>query len=676
LASSREQSPPAVAGRREQPPSLIAGSFAVALLGGLWGALVAAWSGSLVGRAFGRVEAVLGRVLGGSLLLSLAPGRSQPLETAAGSLTARSVAGGYRTSRRLLFGSFLGRWSRGALAAVPLSTLAGYRWLRVVGAAMLGAAAGQAVQTLLAGDGGGLRPTITEAILYGSLLLVGGLLLWRGDDLARRPSASLVALGWVWRSFSGGESLTVEGSENLRLQRLSATQLAFVTVCCALAALTGLLAGLASGPGGLAVLLAAGAFLAIGLLLVRPEALLVVLAAFPWIDWAARRSLGGLGAAWDELLLLGSFSLLLFGALFTGKVRLRTVPLALPLALAVTAALGSVAVSGVPSEVGLYSLRITFQPLLFFFLGYLLPRDRRWIGRTVVAFLGTSVLLALHGLHQYATGAPMPRKWLDAHETGIATRAYSIIENPNGLGAFLLLGALLAISLALAPLPKRQRLAMAAVALVLAAGIGVTFSRGAWLALIVAGFALAALAYRRLFAALVGLALLAPFVAPPAFLNRLTFVLSEQYLAKSLAAGRLLMWDVALRRIVNAPLFGSGMGTFGGTTAVMFGYHVLWVDNFYLQLAAEGGLILLLAFLWLLLRAGKGLIAATLDQEDPYLRAVSAGIFGGFVAVVLANFTAGVWETLTVGAAFWFLTGLASRPPEGDEEGEGEPRPV
>jgi O-antigen ligase len=257
----------------------------------------------------------------------------------------------------------------------------------------------------------------------------------------------------------------------------------------------------------------------------------------------------------------------------------------------------------------------------------------------------------------------MPKKWVDAHETSIATRAYSIIENPNGLGAFLLMGTLLAASLALAPLRKEQRVLMLGVALVLLAGVGVTFSRGAWLAFVVGGLALAALAYRRLFAGLVLAVLAAPFVVPQPFLNRITFAFSEQYIAKSLAAGRLLMWDVSLRRVINEPLFGSGLGTFGGTSAVLYGYHRLWVDNFYLQLAAEGGLLLLAAFLWILLRAGKGLVAATLDQTDPYLRAVAAGVFGGFIAVLLANMTASVWETLVVGAGFWFLAGMASALP-------------
>ena len=65
--------------------------------------------------------------------------------------------------------------------------------------------------------------------------------------------------------------------------------------------------------------------------------------------------------------------------------------------------------------------------------------------------------LALHGLYQYLTHAPMPASWVDASETDIGTRAYSIVQNPNGLGAFLLMGALVSMSLALARVSRGSR---------------------------------------------------------------------------------------------------------------------------------------------------------------------------------------------------------------------------
>jgi putative inorganic carbon (HCO3(-)) transporter len=283
----------------------------------------------------------------------------------------------------------------------------------------------------------------------------------------------------------------------------------------------------------------------------------------------------------------------------------------------------------------------------------------QWV---VAVFLLAGLALALHGLYQYATNAPMPARWVDLREVGaISTRAYSIIGNPNGLGAFLLLGSLLSLGLALTRgLGKVQRVAMAIVCAVHLAGVAVTFSRGAWLGLGAGILAMIILAHRRYLVPLVAAGVLAWFVVPRQFVDRLTFAFSSTYIAKSLTAGRLYVWKMALGDIAAHPLFGVGMGTFGGTSAVLFNYSRLWVDNFYLQLAAEGGLILLVLFLWVLVRGAKGLLKGYALAPDPFLRALAAGVFGGWVAVAVANVTASVWETLVVGVGFWFLGGLAA----------------
>jgi O-antigen ligase len=318
-------------------------------------------------------------------------------------------------------------------------------------------------------------------------------------------------------------------------------------------------------------------------------------------------------------------------------------------------------VRDVPGDVALFAVRVLFQPLLFYFLGFLFPKNKRWVQWTVAVFVLAGVALALHGLYQYVTHAPMPARWVDVRETDIGTRAYSIIENPNGLAAFLLMGALITLSLTLTRgIRSLQRLAMGLACVVQLGGLAVTFSRGAWLGLGAGILALLVMAHRRYLAPLVAAGVVGWFVVPQTFTNRLTFAFSSSYIAKSSVAGRLYVWKLSLQHIVAHPWFGVGLGTFGGTSAVTFGYGRLWVDNFYLQLGAEGGLLLLAFFLWILWRGAKGLVKGHGVSRDPYLRALAAGVFGAFIAVTVANVTASVWETLVVGAGFWFLAGLAT----------------
>ena len=148
--------------------------------------------------------------------------------------------------------------------------------------------------------------------------------------------------------------------------------------------------------------------------------------------------------------------------------------------------------------------------------------------------------------------------------------------------------------------------------------------------------------------------------APGVFVKRLLFVFSDTYISNSAIDGRTQRWGAALDHIAAHPWFGSGLGTFGGSSAERFGYLSSWVDNYYLQMGAEGGLLLLAAFSWLLLRVGKGLVKGYRVSSDPFAQALSAGVFGAFVATLVANVFASDFETLAVGAAFWFLAGLAT----------------
>ncbi len=429
----------------------------------------------------------------------------------------------------------------------------------------------------------------------------------------------------------------------------------------ALALAAGVVAGLGGPSAATRVVVFAVALCLLALVLWRPEVMMLAAAAFPWADWIARRSLGGLGAAWDEAFVLLCLLLLLGCLIARRRSVLWTVPITLPVMLALLAGLGSVVLQHVPGNVGVFALRLIFQPMLFYFLGFLFPKTKRLVQWTVAVFLLASVALALHGIYQYISHAPMPSHWVDIREVAIGTRAYSIIENPNGLGAFLLIGALVSMGLTLSKGQSRlQRGATGLACVILLCGEAVTFSRGGWLGLIAGIIALLILAHRRYLAALLTVGLVGWFAMPRVLVSRLTFAFSSTYIAQSMAFGRLYVWTYSLRQIAAHPLFGLGLGTFGGTSAVRFAYSGLWVDNFYLQLAAEGGLLLLGLFVWVLLSAARGLVRGHRICPDPYLRGLAAGTFGAFIAVAVANVTASVWETLVVALGFWFLAGLAT----------------
>ncbi|MBN1629950.1 MAG: O-antigen ligase family protein [Thermoleophilia bacterium] len=632
----------------------------------LWLAAVA--RDSLVGRFFLALVRVCMPVFADSRVFGTRRLASRRLGRTGHPVSVLALSRPYLWLRRVVGGSVVGRAARSAEGQVSGSRFSGGAWAIVAGAGLFALGCGRLALVLARGattlDNTGIplaAPWLRLAIPI-VVLAIGVLMMAGGSRLAPAFATSLAGRGLALAT--GGSYVRVPaGPAGAPVWRRSAGRMGptVVGVAAIMAAAGGLLVGLSYGSAPVLVIAAVVVLCVLALVVVRPEALLVVVAVFPWLDWAARNTMGGLGPVWDDALLLFSVCLVLWCVIVLRRWELWTVPILLPTILAFAAALGSVVVREVPGDVALFALRILFQPLLFYFLGFLLPKDRRWVRRTVAVFVLVGVALALHGLYQYVTNAPMPASWVDVRETSIGTRAYSIVQNPNGLGAFLLMGALLSFSLAAARgLRGISRVLWAVACVIHLGGVAVTFSRGAWIGLAAGLVALLIMAYRRYLTPLVAVVVVGWFAAPSTFVQRLTSAFSSWYIAKSMAAGRLYVWKMALEYIAAHPWFGLGLGTFGGTAAVTYSYSRLWVDSFYLQLGAEGGLLLLAFFLWLLLRGAKGLVKGHGATGDPYLRALTAGAFGAYVAVGVANLTASVWETLVVGAGFWFLAGFVT----------------
>lgn len=660
--------------------------------GGRWLGPVARCS--LAGRFVLALAGVLRTIAADSLTFGTQHVATRRLARTGHPVSVLAIARPYLRLRGLLGGGCAGQAVAAVEVGVRRSSFGKGAWVRVVGAGLFALGSGRLALLLTRGvttvddTGIALAAPGLRLITPVAVLVVGALVFFAGARLVPAFRGSLVgrALGIAGRAVAdagaagsglGGSGLggsgAVRGLEREAASRGDAgvdggagwrrwvSRRAVVVAGIGLAAVAGAAAGLTTGSGALVVVALALVICLAGAAVLRPEIVLVAVAAFPWLDWAARRVLGSLGPAWDDALLIVSVVLLLWSVMVLRRGELWTVPITLPILLALAAAVGSVVVRDVPGDVALFALRVLFQPLLFYFLGFLFPKDRRWVQVAIAVFIAASVALALHGLYQYVTHAPMPARWVDVREIDIGTRAYSIVQNPNGLGAFLLMGTLVSLSLALARgLPHIRRAWSGVACIIQLAGLAVTFSRGAWIGLAAGVAVLLILAYRRYLLPVVAAGVLAWFVMPRTFVNRLTFALSSAYLTKSMAAGRLYVWKMSLQYMTAHPWFGVGLGTFGGTAAVTYGYGRLWVDNFYLQLGAEGGLLLLAFFLWILLRGAKGLVKAQGMGSEPYTRALCSGAFGAFLAVAVANLTASVWETLVVGVGFWFLAGLAT----------------
>ncbi len=282
-------------------------------------------------------------------------------------------------------------------------------------------------------------------------------------------------------------------------------------------------------------------------------------------------------------------------------------------------------------------------------------RSARWI---IGAMLLAGAAEAAYGVIQFATNSGPGTFQLQG-----ALRAFGHFDQPNPFAGYLTMILPLAMFMGLSranPVVFR-RFAWGTAAMI-AAGIGLSQSRGAWLGGVVASACLL-LAWsrftRRLLipCALTGvfaLALAVSGVLPPAILDRLAQsvayfgvfdVRTVELTSENWAiVERMAHWQAGWYMFVDHPWLGVGAGNYGQAYPEYFVSS--WREalghahNYYVNMLAELGLIggcTLLLLLGLAFRQFGGALVGSEGTRNDFWRAVLAGAFGGLVVFCVHN---------------------------------------
>jgi O-antigen ligase len=279
----------------------------------------------------------------------------------------------------------------------------------------------------------------------------------------------------------------------------------------------------------------------------------------------------------------------------------------------------------------------------------------RWIiGAMVVA----GAAEASYGAVQFATGSGP-----GAFELEGALRAFGHFDQPNPFAGYLTTILPLAVCMALCRAnPKAFRALALIAATLMAAGIGLSQSRGAWLGAAVA-FACLLLAWsaftRRLLVPVVlgatlALALAVSGLLPAAILDRLAQtveyfgvfdVRTVEVTSENWAiVERMAHWQAGWYMFLDHTWLGVGAGNY----AQAYGQYFvgMWREplghahNYYLNMLAELGVVggsLLVLLLGLAFRTLGGALVRSEPDGGTFWRAVLAGVFGGLVVFCVHN---------------------------------------
>lgn len=392
--------------------------------------------------------------------------------------------------------------------------------------------------------------------------------------------------------------------------------------------------------------------------------LLFLFAAYWPVDYLLRDLLQmvTIASLWDEVLFLVSFVWLVHTRLNTkNPIRSRFNSVDLFLGFYIAVGLVLLAFTRSNFSVNVTGFRASMQYMLAFFLVIRLMRDERdfdMMYRTMV-FFGT--VFAIHGIYQYIIGVPIPSNWTDQAETSVRTRVFSVFSNPNIMGAYMTLFAPLAIGQAYASESAAKKVLYWFCGLCMCGACLFTMSRGAWLGLAVAAIFFVLIIDRRLFLFILIGGIIACFL--PFVQSRISYLFTANFQESNNRAGRAKRWSTALRYVEhdNAWAGGLGYGIYGGAVAVQNkinqNYEYMYVDNYYVKILAENGIIGLSAFLFSMLGlTWNGFKAIT--RADGRKKPLCVALLAGLLGILVQSIFESLWEEPYMMALFFVVAAM------------------
>ncbi len=367
--------------------------------------------------------------------------------------------------------------------------------------------------------------------------------------------------------------------------------------------------------------------------------------------------IGFISSIWDEALMLFCVAYIIFKICSAKELtKPRITPIGIPMIFFM--AIGILCLAVVSPKLGpaVGGWRAVCQFMLWFFVLTRLIEDDGDFKALYYTFMVLAVAISLHGIYQYITKAPMPANWVAQAEAGVRTRVYSIFGSPNVMGAFMLMTAPMLAACAYYTEKLWAKCLIWFGVMLLCLATLFTFSRGAWFGLTIAVVVFALLVDLKILA-FAAIGIIGIIICVPEISNRIMFLFTADFAQANSTGGRGERWEIGLSLWETSPVFGFGLGRYGGAIAMqnqeIEGLLYYYMDNYYLKTLVEMGIVGLVSYVWLLLRNLLWTIRSVFKTRTNRMSFFACGIIAGQIGVLAHSFFENIFEVPYMNAYFW-----------------------